>query len=400
MAQASSLRRGRSAAPKKKRLIPIFTQGSFDVPFFLLVIVLVTIGLIMVFSSSYVYAYYNTSDHDGLHYIKNQLLFAVIGIIGMMVVSKVNYHTLRYLVWPIAGLTIFLLVLVLLLPALPDKPDFHRWIRVPGIGTFQPSEIAKFAVILIFAHLISINYKKMKTFTYGVLLLSGILMVFAILIFKENHLSGTLLVVAIGFAMMYVGGTNKAWFIAGAIGVAALLLIIVFAPSVFPNLMSHAPERITAWLDKDYSPRDVRWQINQSLYAIGSGGFLGAGIGNSKQKYLYVSEPQNDFIFAIVCEELGFVGAAIIIALFILLIWRGFSIAMKAPDKFGSLLTMGVVFQVGIQTVLNIAVVTDTIPNTGISLPFFSAGGTSLVMLLLEMGVVLAVSRQANIQKV
>ena len=194
---------------------------------------------------------------------------------------------------------------------------------------------------------------------------------------------------------MFVGGARSGWFIAVAVGVGILLTMIF----LFPDLLSHASTRIASWLDKDSDPLGARWQTNQGLYAIGSGGLLGVGFGNSKQKFLYVSEPQNDFIFSIVCEELGFVGAMIIILLFILLLYRGFVIAMRAPDKFGSMLAIGLVAQVGLQTALNIAVVTDTIPNTGISLPFFSYGGTALVMLLFQMGVVLGISRASNVLK-
>ena len=367
-------------------------HGSFDIPFFILTMILLTIGLIMLFSASYAYCYYNEGG-DSLYYIRKQSIFAVAGVIGMIIVSKINYHVLRKFVWPILGLSLLLLVAVLFLPEV--KPGFHRWISIPGLGTFQPSEIAKFAVVLLFAHLISINYDKMKTFKYGVLPYAICLAIMGALVFAENHLSGTILILAIGIVMMFIGGARKSWFIIGAILVVSLLALVL----IFPSLIPHAPVRITAWLDKDFSPDKYRWQTNQSLYAIGSGGFLGVGIGNSKQKYLYVSEPQNDFIFAIVCEELGFIGAAIIVTLFVLLVWRGFVIAMRSPDKFGALLVIGLVFQVGLQTALNIAVVTDTIPNTGISLPFFSYGGTALTMLLLEMGVVLGVSRYSNMRK-
>ena len=214
--------------------------------------------------------------------------------------------------------------------------------------------------------------------------------------FLENHLSGTILMFSIGVAMMFFGEVKMRWFVIGAVAVIAVVVFFVIFPDKLP---SYAAKRITAWLDKDFDPFGARWQTNQSLYAIGSGGFLGAGLGNSKQKHLYVSEPQNDFIFSIVCEELGFIGATAIIILFGLLVWRGFVIAMKARDRFGALLAMGLVFQVGLQVALNIAVVTDTVPNTGISLPFFSYGGTSLMILLMEMGIVLSVSRYSRVRK-
>jgi cell division protein FtsW len=224
------------------------------------------------------------------------------------------------------------------------------------------------------------------------------------LIVAEHHLSATILTFLIGVVLMYVGGAPPKIFVIAASLAGLLILALVLFPEqilqLFRSLPDYMSGRIIAWLDKDYSPLDARWQTNQSLYAIGSGGMLGSGIGNSRQKYMYVSEPQNDFVFAIVCEELGFIGAALIIALFILFVWRGFIIAMRAPDRFGTLLTIGLVFQVGLQAALNIAVVTDTIPNTGISLPFFSYGGTALMMLLFEMGVVLSVSRATSFRKV
>ena len=216
------------------------------------------------------------------------------------------------------------------------------------------------------------------------------------MVYLENHLSGTLLILAIGVTMMFMGEFKKHWFI--IIGVAAVVLI-VFVVTNPEILEKYAGARITAWLDKSYDPKGARWQTNNSLYAIGSGGLFGAGLGNSKQKHLFVSEPQNDFIFSIVCEELGFVGASIIILLFALLVWRGVVIGIHAKDRFGALTAIGIVFQVGMQTALNIGVVTDTLPNTGISLPFFSYGGTSLMMLLAEMGMVLSVSRYSKMPK-
>ena len=197
--------------------------------------------------------------------------------------------------------------------------------------------------------------------------------------------------------MMFLAGFNYRWFVIGAVAAVVLVIVVINNPSILPE---HAQPRILSWVDKSYDPLGVRWQTNQAIYAIGSGGFFGVGLGNSKMKQLYVSEPQNDFIFSIICEELGFVGALFIVILFVLLVWRGFLIGIKAKDKFGALLAMGIVFQVGLQAALNIGVVTDVLPNTGISLPFFSYGGTSLLMLIFEMGVVLSVSRTAKLKKI
>ena len=274
---------------------------------------------------------------------------------------------------------------------------FRRWIPLPGGLTFQPSDLAKFTIILVFASYISDYYRYMKMFKYGIGYPIVIIGVFCALIFLEHHMSCTILMFLIGASLMFAGGSDWKLFAFG-VGVIAL---VVFAVIMFPDLLeNYAGDRVEAWLDKDFDPSGARWQTNNSLYAIGSGGLLGTGLGNSKQKYLYVSEPQNDFIFSIVCEELGFIGAAIIILLFGALVVRGFIIAARCRDRFGSLLVIGVVAQIGIQVIFNIMVVTDTIPNTGIALPFFSYGGTAMLMLLFEIGVVLSVSRKSNQQKV
>ncbi len=387
---------------KKKEIMlfgrPLFSKGSIDVTFLLIVLALLISGLVMLFSAGYSYAYYK---HDNsTYFIVRQGIFAAIGVAGMLIVSKINYNHFRHMAIIANALAVALLLLVLVLPE--TKPGFKRWIDL-GFMTFQPSEIAKFTLVLFYAwgcekwqKQIANNRKDIRAdWKYPVLF--GLVGVgFAGLVVIENHVSGAILMVAIAVAMLYLGGFNKIWFIGGLSLAAAAIILVVMNPDF---LKEYAGERITAWLDKDYDPMDARWQTNHSLYAIGSGGFLGQGLGASKQKFLYVSEPQNDFIFAIVCEELGFVGAAAILVLFALLVWRGFVIAMNCRSKFGSLLSMGIVFQVGLQTVLNILVVTDTLPNTGISLPFFSYGGTSLVMLLLEMGVVLSVSRASDVKK-
>lgn len=400
-------------APHKR---DFWALGKIDVPFFLLVLALLTIGLVMLFSASYTYAYYERKG-DSAYFFKNQLMFAAIGLVLMLIVSKVRYQYFKLLA-PLGLLASFgLLALVLVLP--PVKEGFHRWINL-GFTTFQPSEISKLAIILFCAWSMEKNHQKIvgkrlsgdklskgiyrltggrvkvyesfvQTCIYG-----GIIVVTAGLVYLENHLSGTLLILLIGIVMMYLGEVKEHWFI--LILVLGVLAVIFFVlnPEI---LKKYAGERIVAWLDKEYEPRGARWQTNNSLYAIGSGGIFGTGLGNSKQKHMYVSEPQNDFIFAIVCEEMGFIRSVGIILLFVLLVWRGIVIGLKAKDRFGALLAMGIVFQVGIQMVLNIGVVTDTLPNTGISLPFFSAGGTSLVMLLVEMGMVLSVSRYSRLEK-
>ena len=363
-------------------------RPSLDVPFLALLLVLLCYGLIMLFSAGYAVALYRRGD--AYTYIRPQLLFAVLGVAAMYAASLIDYHIWHKLAWPLMGISLVLLVVVLFMP---EYNGCKRWIVIPGLGTLQPSEIAKFSVVLVFSHIISLNHDRMKNFSTGVLPFGLILGVVAVLMLLEPHLSGTLLILSIGAVLMFVGGTGLKWFgIAGGLGVGAIAAAII----ALPELVPYATDRLASWQDPFADPLGEGHQTIQSLYAIASGGLTGLGLGNSRQKYLYVPEPQNDFIFSILCEELGFVGAALVVLLFLLLLLRGISIAVRARDKFGALLVVGFVVQVVLQAVLNIAVVTNPIPNTGISLPFFSSGGTSLMMLLGEMGIVLSVSRQAD----
>ena len=360
--------------------------GPVDLPFLVLVLALVAFGLVMLFSASYAVALYRRGD--AYAYIRPQLLYAALGLAAMWLASRVDYHLYHKLAWPVLGVSLVLLTVVLFMP---EYNGCKRWLVIPGVGTLQPSEIAKFAVVLAFAHIISLNASRMGSFAVGVLPFGLVLGAVAVLMLLEPHLSGTLLILGIGAVLMFVGGTALRWFLlAGAGAVAA----VGAAVAVLPDLVPYAASRLASWLDPFADPLGDGHQTIQSLYAIGSGGATGLGLGNSRQKHLFVPEPQNDFIFSIVCEELGFVGALAVIALFVLLLLRGVTLAARAPDRFGGLLVVGFVVQVAMQAALNIAVVTNTIPNTGISLPFFSSGGTSLMMLLGEMGIVLSVSRQ------
>ena len=369
----------------KKRLAG---QPAPDIWFLIILMLLVCYGLVMLFSAGYAVALYRRGD--AYTYIRPQLLFAAFGAAAMYAASLVDYHIWHKLAWPIMGVSLALLAIVLFMP---EYNGCKRWIVLPGLGTLQPSEIAKFAVVLVFAHIISLNHDRMQTFATGVLPFMVILGAVTVLMLLEPHLSGTLLILGIGAVLMFVGGTGLKWFaLAGIAGAGAIAAAVVLLPELVPYAMG----RLSSWRDPFADPLGEGHQTIQSLYAIASGGAAGLGLGNSRQKYLYVPEPQNDFIFSILCEELGFVGAALTVVLFLLLFLRGMSIALRARDKFGALLAVGFVVQVVLQAVLNIAVVTNTIPNTGISLPFFSSGGTSLMMLLGEMGIVLSVSRQAD----
>lgn len=376
--------------PQKKARLSLFniSVGGVDLTFLILVLLILTIGLVMLFSSSYAYAYYYFDN--SFHFISSQLVWAALGVFLMLLISTVQYKALDKLAWTIMLITIPLLAAVFFFPKINNA---RRWINL-GFTTLQPSEIAKFAVVILFAHLAVAMGDRMKSFRYGILPFGMVLSVIAGLMILEPHLSGTILILAIGAIMMIVGGANLKWFAFVAILAAAAVGVVIFT-----GLINYAGTRIDVWLDPFAFPRDEGFQTIQSLYAIGSGGLMGVGIGNSRQKYLYLPEPHNDFIFSVVCEELGFIGATLIIILFALLVWRGFVIAMRCKDRFGSLVATGLTAQVGLQAILNIMVVTNTIPNTGISLPFFSYGGTSLVMLLCQMGVILSISRETTLEK-
>ena len=343
----------------------------------LLVLTLVGFGLVMLGSASGAVALYRRGD--AFAYLRPQLLYAALGIAGMGLASRVDYHIFHKLAWPLLGVSLLLLTAVLFMP---EYNGCKRWLVLPGI--------AKFAVVLVFAHIISLNHDRMQSFAVGVLPFALVLGVVAALMLLEPHLSGTLLILGIGAVLMFVGGTGLRWFVLAGVGGAGAIAAAVV---IMPDLVPYAADRLRSWQDPFADPLGDGHQTIQSLYAIGSGGAAGLGLGNSRQKHLFVPEPQNDFIFSIVCEELGFIGACAVVGLFVLLLWRGITIAARAPDRFGALLVVGFVVQVALQAVLNVAVVTNTIPNTGISLPFFSSGGTSLMMLLGEMGIVLSVSR-------
>ena len=378
-------REERAGGRMRKKFRVFSARAGMDLPFLFLVLTLVVVGLVMMFSASYANAAYYQGD--SYYYIKKQLIFAVLGIVLMIALSYFDYHHFHKLALPVLLLSIALLGLVLVLPA---RSGVHRWIPLGPLGQFQPSEVAKFSIVLMFAHLISLNFSRMGTLRYGVIPYLLILAPVCLLLYKEPHISGMIIVAVLGMVMLFVGGVKLRWFalLASAMGAAVVYVV------VFSQKLGYTSTRLSGWLD----PLST-WQTRQSLYAIGSGGLLGVGLGQSRQKYLWLPEPENDFVFSVICEELGFLGALIIITLFVMLVWRGITVALHAQDKFGMLLGIGLVVQVGLQTILNIAVVTNTIPNTGISLPFFSYGGTSLVILLAEMGIVLSISRTSSAEK-
>ena len=361
--------------------------AGIDAPFTVLVLLLLVIGLVALFSASYTDAYYNM-DGNSFHYIIRQGLFAVVGIVAMFIVSRMNYHKFHYLAIPAMVGSVLLLATRKLIPSIwVTHNGATRWINL-GFTEFQPSEIAKLAVIVCFASMISIyGPKKMHTFRYGTLPFVAMIGMLCGLMAFQPHLSGMIIVAGIGVVMMFIGGTNILWLgIGGGVGAAGMVYLML--------TMEHAQQRLNVWLDPFIDPTDTGWQAIQSFLAIGSGGIWGLGLGQSRQKHLFLPEAPNDFIFSVWCEEMGLIGAVLVIVLFAALIMRGYYIAMRAGDKFGTLLAAGVTTQIALQTIINMFVVTGLFPVTGASLPFFSYGGTSLMMLLAEVGIVLSVSRR------
>ena len=364
-------------------------KGPIDLPFCLLVLLLMSIGLVMLLSASFPSAYYNTRNNDPTYWFVRQGVFAVMGVAGMLFIGKINYRRFRGIAKSLLYVSIFLLVFV----AIPGNPvavtvkGATRWIGVGELFNFQPSEIAKMAIVIYFSDSISKKKDLMRSFRYGILPYAAILLATAGLLAIEPHLSGAILILGVGAALMLVGGINWAW-VFGALGAAAGMLYFALF------VVGYNTSRIQYWLNPWADMKDKGYQLSQSLITIGSGGLLGVGLGKSRQKFLFLPEEHNDFIFAIICEELGLIGATIIMILFAALILRGYWIALHARDRFGSLLVIGVITLIAMQTFLNIGVVTGLLPTTGISLPFFSYGGTALSIQLAEMGVVLSVSRQ------
>lgn len=434
-----------------KRRVVVQLVSGFDRPFFVTIILLLCLGTVMVFSASYPYANENFNG-DSLHFAKRQLGFAFVGVLVMLYIahSKLfTYHFFRRITK--IALVVSLILLAGVLVFGKTYGGATRWYKL-GPLTFQPSEIVKFTLVLFFADyadkyadkirqkgelksvftsvlpfgltavaavamlllfenkivggifalivmcaaLTQIKLFNLKentpAFYYGVLPYIAVFGVVAVLMYLQPHMSGLIIMAGITFAMMFMGGTNGAYLFAGAFGGAAALIGLALT-------MGHSSSRIKVWEDPFSYLLEGGWQPAQSLYAIGSGGFWGVGFGNSKQKHLYLPEPQNDYIFSIWCEEMGFIGAFLVICIFIFFIYRGILIGLRAPDRFSSLFVIGIIMHVGLQMVLNIAVVTNSLPSTGISLPFFSYGGTSLIILLAEMGVVLSVSRYSSIEK-
>ena len=406
---------------KNKLLSGLVVSNGMDIPFFIIMLGLMAFGLVMLLSSSYAYSYYETDGETSLHFFFREIFFMALGLVVMYAFSRMDYKKLRY-ISNFALVGSWGLVLLTIIIGKIKGGEINRWLDL-GPFDIQPSEIAKFAVVLFCATGLDKNHKKMVSsrpskvgwavkladITNGkVVVTEGTVTLFfyaffigltAAFVLLGSHLSGAILILLFGVAMLWMGEGRARWFVIGGIAAALLLIIVINFYDDIPLLKDYMADRIGSWLNKDLTDTDKRWQTNHSLFALGSGGFFGSGLGNSKQKYFYVSESHTDFIFSIIGEELGFVGCFIVLALFTVLILRGIYIGMRAKDRFGALLAFGIMMQIGLQVALNVAVVTDTLPNTGISLPFFSYGGSSTLVTLGEMGFLLSVSRQADLPK-
>ena len=376
-------------AKEERRLLPKRAGNTVDYPFAFLVLLLLTVGLTMLYSASYAQSEYDTGYQISTKYLQKQGACALIGLAAMFFFSRIPARAWYRLAWPLYGVSIVLLLSVLVIGQ--EVNGAKRWINLAGIQ-FQPSEVAKFTMIVLFARLTRLFGQDAKRFRYGVLGFGGALMGILIPLALEKHLSAIMLMGMVAVVMMFVAGTSPKWLLAGAAAAAVFVVIYI-------SFMGYAGDRVTAWLHPEQDPGDTGYQILQSLYAIGSGGLFGLGFGKSRQKYLYLPFQYNDYIFAICCEELGLIGALAIIVLFSVTILRGYWIALHARDRFSTVLAAGLVTLIAVQTILNLCVVTNLLPSTGIALPFFSYGGTALAVNLGEMGIVLQISRYRNHRK-
>ena len=357
-----------------------------DIPFLVLILLLLTVGLVMLYSASCAQSMFDTGYQSSVRYLQKQAVCALLGLAAMWLFSRIPAAFWSRFAWIVYGVSILLLLSVLVVGE--SVNGAKRWINIAGIQ-FQPSEIAKFAMIVLLARLTKQFGTDAKKFRYGVLGFGCAMLGLLIPLALEKHLSAIMLMGMVGVVMMFVAGTSPKWLAAGAAAAAVFVLIYI-------TFMGYAGDRVTAWLHPELDPGDTGYQILQSLYAIGSGGLFGLGLGKSRQKYLYLPFQYNDYIFAIICEELGLLGALLIMVLFAMTILRGYWIALRARDRFSTVLAAGLTTLIAVQTILNLCVVTNLLPSTGIALPFFSYGGTALAVNLGEMGILLSISRQRD----
>ncbi len=399
----------KAAAPVKKKekdphkVGPFYFGGAIDMPMLVITIVLLVLGITAMFSASHALSY-RDNEGDSFQYATKQVTFAVAGLVAMFFISFMDYRILMHEWHPkIFGkvrnvsFAHILLVASLLLTAavipfgvsnIEGGPV--RWLPVPGIGTFQPSDVLKLGLIIYLAYYITTNYRKMRHFTVGFVKPGILFVVIVVLLMKQPHLSCVMIMAAILGCMLIVGGVNmRHLLIVGVVGVGLIAAVVMLSD------FTYFKERFIT--DPLADPGDTTYQTYQAILAIGSGGLWGKGFDNSTQKYYYLPEAQNDFVYAVWCEEFGFIGGVLVILLFLIFVFRGFYIGRKSDDRFGLMLATGITVQVGVQALFNIGVNVCALPNTGISMPFFSYGGTALFMLLCEVGLLLSISRRANL---
>lgn len=382
-------------APEREKISIFGHDGNIDSMLFTVVIFLLIIGVGMMFSASYFWA---LSDYnDGYYYLKRQGIFAVIGVVLMVVISKIDYHFVQNTKVAYTLFGAFLLLNLYTAFWGVEVAGARRWLVIKGLGSFQPSEVLKVLFIIIMAYTLSANYPFFEKAKYTAPSVAFII-ICAVLMVAQRHMSAVIIFGVLGLMMMFYGGIKKKHWIIIASSFAAALGVLVLYKMITStgedSGFGYIANRIEAWRHPESDIQGSTNQIWNSLVAIATGGITGLGLGESKQKFLWLSEAQNDFVFAIVCEELGMIGALLIIALFCIFVIRGVNIANNAPDRFGMLLAAGITIHIGLQAFLNIAVATNTIPNTGVSLPFFSYGGTALLIQLCEVGLLLSVSRK------
>ena len=371
---------------KKKKSFSSFLNNPIDFTLLITILLLLTIGLVMVLSASSPSAL--SESGDSYKYFSKQLLFAILGIIAMLFISKIDYRFYQKFYKHAWIVSLILLALVLLIGK--NINGAKRWIYLTETLSFQPSELVKILMIVFYAGILTKNRDELEKYNTGFLKHMCLVAPIIGLLLLQPHFSASVVIIGICSIMMIVAGCKFKHFLitVGAVGIPAIIALIIFSP--------YRLQRVTTFIDPWQDQTGDGWQVIQSLYAIGSGGLFGSGLGESKQKYLYLPEPHNDFIFSIIAEELGFVGCILVFVLFAVFIWRGVLIAMKAPDMFGSLVAVGITSLVGVQAIINVAVVTSSMPVTGMQLPFFSYGGTALFILLCEVGVLLSISRAGN----
>lgn len=371
----------------KKKKSDLILKKPLDFVLLITVLILLGLGIITVLSASSPTALAETGD--SYKYLKRQAFSALIGLFLMFTISKIDYK-----IWQKNYKVIFVFCIILLLSVGifgTASGGAKRWLNL-GILSFQPSELAKVGVIIFYAAWLTKNKDKLKSINDGFIKpLALILPMVAIVLILQNHFSATLVICALVAILMILAGCRIRYFILFGVPIAAIGIAAIFLGG-----QGFRMQRLITFFDPWQDAAGDGWQIIQSLYAIGSGGLFGVGLGDSKQKYLYIPEPHNDFIFSVLAEELGFIGCALVIVLFAILIWRGITISMKAPDMFGSLLAAGITSMIAIQVLINIAVVTSSMPVTGMALPFFSYGGTALMIVLSSVGILLSVSRSTN----